>query len=133
MSAPKNKVHITKLLVRLDIAKQKENHLEVILIGNILIREQVKMIYESMLKKSANVPEKKFSSLLSEIINKPIVIGGSSVKIAAKKNLKAVKLWKTKFDVFFKTLKQEIPSSQKSLAEETLKIAAMLQTTVAKC
>ena len=133
MTIAKNKGHIKKLLTQLDKAKQKENYLELILIGNILIREQVKCIYESILKKSATGSAQKFSLLLSELINRPIISGGSSVKIAAKKNLKAVKLWKAKFDDFFKSLKREIPPGLQPLAEETLKIAAMLQTTVAKC
>ena len=128
-----NKWKIEQKETGLNKAKQKENYIELILVGNVLIREQVKLIYESMMKKSANSPALKFSILLSELLNQPIISGGSSVKIVAKKNLRAVKLWKNKFDVFFKSLKREIPTGLKPLADETLKIAAMLQTTVAKC
>jgi hypothetical protein len=132
MNAAKNKGHLIRLLGQLNKAKQKENHLELILVGNILIREQTKFIYENIFRRSA-APQKKFNLILTEIINRPVVIGGSSAKITSKKNLKAVKLWKAKFDTFFKILKKEIPSGQKALAEETLKIAAMLQTMVTKC
>ncbi len=133
MTVAQHKTHLKKLLVQLEKAKKKENHLELILIGNILIREQVKLVYESCLKKKSGDSTQKFSLLLSELIAQPIIEGGSSVKIATKKNLRAVKLWKAKFDAFFKSLKKEIPSGLKPLADETLKIAAMLQTMVSKC
>ncbi len=132
MTVSKKKSALKKLLTQLSNARKKENYMELILVGNILIREQVNLIYESMLKKPAPAAS-KFSLLLSELIDQPIISGGSSVKITAKKNLRAVKLWKNKFDVFYKSLKREIPTSLKPLAEETLQIAAMLQTTVAKC
>ncbi|MGZ3884221.1 MAG: hypothetical protein ACXVP0_00210 [Bacteroidia bacterium] len=122
---------IKKLLAQLAKAKQGESQVEMTLIGNVLIREQVRFIYEVVLKKPAHEPV-KLSALLNELINQPVVEGGSSIKIASKKNLKAVKLWKGKFDLYFKSLKREIPAGTKSMADETLKIAAMLQTTIAK-
>ncbi|MGZ4036192.1 MAG: hypothetical protein ACXVPQ_00095 [Bacteroidia bacterium] len=122
---------IKKLLAQLAKAKQGESQVEMTLIGNVLIREQVRFIYEVVLKKPAHEPV-NLSALLNELINQPVVEGGSSIKIASKKNLKAVKLWKGKFDLYFKSLKREIPAGTKSMADETLKIAAMLQTTIAK-
>jgi hypothetical protein len=126
------KKEIKKLLVQLNKAKQNENHLELIFIGNILIREQIKVLHELILKKQVNHALVKFNTLLIELIAQPIDSDGSSVKIIAKKNLKAVKLWKDKFDSFFKGLKKEVPTGTKPLADETLKIAAMLQTTITK-
>lgn len=124
------KTRIKKLLVQLSKAKQNENHLEQIFVGNIVIREQVKLLHEIVLKKQAHPAPAKFSSLLTELIARPVDGQSSSVKIISKKNLKSVKLWKDKFDAFFKSLKKELPAGIKPLADETLKIAAMLQTTL---
>lgn len=130
MSALKSP-RIKKLLGHLEKAKQGESQVELILTGNLLIREQIRIIYEAMLKRPAAEPL-KLSVMLNELIAQPGPDDSFSLKFINKKNLKAAKLWKGKFDSYFKSLKKEIPAGGKPMAEETLKIAAMLQTVLAK-
>ncbi|MDO8998336.1 MAG: hypothetical protein Q7W45_01120 [Bacteroidota bacterium] len=65
---------------------------------------------------------KHIISALSEEINK-----NQNLKtIINKKNLKIVKVWLGKMDVFFKTLKYKYPTNSKTLFQETQKISGIL-------
>ncbi len=52
--------------------------------------------------------------------------------ILSKKNLKAIKPWLGKMEVFFKTLKHKLPANSRALQQEGEKIAGLLNISVNK-
>jgi hypothetical protein len=69
--------------------------------------------------------DKKIKSIVTEISNE--IDSNQDLKtVISKKNLKIVKVWVAKMDVFFKALKHKNPSNCKTLFHETQKITGVL-------
>lgn len=70
-------------------------------------------------------PDKKIKNIISELSKE--IDGNQKLKtIISKKNLKIVKVWQGKMDVFFKTLKHKHPTNSKTLFLETQKVSGIL-------
>jgi hypothetical protein len=69
--------------------------------------------------------DKKLKSLVNELA-KEIDENQKLKTIVSKKNLKIVKVWVVKMDVFFKTLKHKYPTNCKTLFLETQKVSGVL-------
>lgn len=72
-----------------------------------------------------NDSNKKIKNLISEL-SKEIDENQKLKSVISKKNLKIVKVWVEKMDVFFKVLKHQYPTNSKNLFHETQKISAIL-------
>lgn len=68
---------------------------------------------------------KKLKSIVNEL-SKEIDENQKLKTIISKKNLKIVKVWVGKMDVFFKTLKHKYPTNCKALFHETQKVSGVL-------
>ena len=69
--------------------------------------------------------EKKIKNIISEL-SKEIDDNQKLKSIISKKNLKIIKVWVSKMDVFFKDLKHKYPNNSKALFTETQKISGVL-------
>jgi hypothetical protein len=69
--------------------------------------------------------DKKLKGIINELANE--IDENQKLKaIISKKNLKTVKVWVGKMDVFFKTLKHKYPANSKTLFHETQKVSGIL-------
>ena len=69
--------------------------------------------------------DKKVKGIINELA-KEIDENQKLKTIISKKNLKIVKVWVGKMDVFFKTLKHKYPTNSKTLFLETQKVSGIL-------
>ena len=69
--------------------------------------------------------DKKLKGIINELA-KEIDENQKLKTIISKKNLKIVKVWVGKMDVFFKTLKHKHPANSKTLFLETQKVSGIL-------
>ncbi|MEO6303033.1 MAG: hypothetical protein ABIP51_07655 [Bacteroidia bacterium] len=69
--------------------------------------------------------DKKIKNIISEL-SKEIDENQKLKSIISKKNLKIIKVWVGKMDVFFKSIKHKYPSNSKTLFIETQKISGIL-------
>jgi hypothetical protein len=111
-------------LKKIETTSKKGFILEALLANYHLNVDLLKLIYtRSALSESAN--DKKIKAIITELAVE--IDKNTKLKtVIAKKNLKIVKVWASKMDVFFKELKHKHPENTKSLFTETQKIFAVL-------
>jgi hypothetical protein len=125
-----NKTQIAKALKQIEKSKDggytqdaliKKYHLNLDLLRFISLKFNAQL----------SVTELKPKALLNHVINE--VEGKATSKaIITKKNLKSLKPWLHKMDVYLKTLKIRQPNNTKSLLHESEKIFTLLNIAVAK-
>ena len=111
-------------LKKIDDATAKNFWLEALLNNYHLNVDLLKLIYSTSALTNT-VEEKKLKLIITELCDE-IDKNPALKTIIAKKNLKIVKVWTSKMDEFFKTLKHKQPSNTKLLFGETQKIFAIL-------
>jgi len=111
-------------LKKIDTASKKGFIIEALLINYHLNIDLLKLIYsKSALTKPTT--DKKIKIIISEL-SAEIDKNAQLKTVIAKKNLKIVKVWASKMDLYFKSLKHKSPENSKSLFNETQKIFAIL-------
>ncbi len=124
------KTKITLALKKIEATKQYRCFNEALITHYHLNIEVLKFISLKLNpdKTTKNIKPKDILNDLISIINNE----AASKSIISKKNLKILKPWLNKMEVFFKTLKIKNPLNTKSLLVESEKIFAILNISLAK-
>jgi hypothetical protein len=99
----------------------KNYHLNLDIIKHILSRYSTNYSFEG----------KKIKNIVTDFLEE-ISVNAELRSILNKKNLKVVKPWLQKMDLFFKTLKLKSPANTKALLAETEKIFSILNISISK-
>lgn len=78
-----------------------------------------------------SVKDKKIKTIVNDFISETMV-NAELNSILNKKNLKIVKPWLEKMEVFFKTIKHKLPANTRLLQQETEKITGLLNISLIK-
>ncbi|MCE3227133.1 MAG: hypothetical protein K0S32_1684 [Bacteroidetes bacterium] len=122
------KIQLT--LKKIDHCKSKGFYLEALLRNYHLNAGTLRFI-STKLTAAKHDDELKVKHILSHLVEET-GRRGDLKSIIGKKNLKTVKPWLSKMDVFFKTLKSKEPANVKTLLSEGEKIFAILQISATK-
>ena len=115
---------VTAELKKIETASKKGFVLEALLANYHLNVDLLKLIHtRSGISESAD--DKKIKAVINEL-SAEIDKNTKLKTVIAKKNLNIVKVWASKMDTFFKTLKHKYPENSKSLFTESQKIFAVL-------
>lgn len=99
-------------------------YLEACFISHILIKEELIVLYRSILKLKASEPVKlKLNEVLEELM---LADHPQIKKIIKKSTLKSIYIWKKKFDLFYKQTKNSIPKNADEICKEALVLSKEL-------
>lgn len=115
---------ITTALKKIDLTFQNGNSIEALILNYHLNITLIKLICSNSELTGFN-KDKKIKKILTEL-SKELCTNQKLKGIISKTNLKMVKVWLNKMDVFFKLLKHNYPSNSKVLFQETQKITGVL-------
>lgn len=121
---------ITYALNKIKAAKEKGYLMEALLRTYHLNADIIRYILDTC-SEDYLTKDKKVKAIFNKFLEE-ISVNQKLKAILAKKNLKTLKPWLGKMDVFFKTLKMRQPANMKDLQQEAEKIMGMLNISVSK-
>ncbi len=121
---------ISNTLNRIKNCRENGYTLEALLISYHLNIDLVKYILKTC-SPGYVAGDKKIKSILNDFIGE-IAVNQQLKSTLNKRNLKTIKPWLRKMDVFFKTLKLKSPSNTKALLADAEKIISILNISVMK-